>query len=510
MVPTQSASQPAEEALRGETSFTYLSRGYRRSDLERISPSVLAVLGYTADSFTGQFPIAYHELVHEDDRSQFLATIADAVRRGAPFQIRYRARCSSGRQRWLWERGRPLLDQDTARVTAIAGFVTDVTHLVSEFASRQQQAELEASLRSVVSVIGLLRANQPSSPSGSPGTPPMGGYSSRPYASAPLPTHDVLTDLMELTGEERGELGPADLNGIVRSVADSLTSTTPRASELMLALDESIPHAVVCPDRLTTALYALMRRAVRACGAGRPPTVATRRLECSCEAPWHDEPGPGVLIEITDHGSIEPPERLQHLFEPYQDDGTGETGLAMSLAWRSISSMGGRLAAERLPTGEFRISIALRARAPAEAEQRTSLIRPRETAVGPRATVLVVDDTPVVRRTTTLALRRAGFRVLVAESSGDALSLIESSADKIDVLVTDVVMPGATGQEIASAFRQRRPEAGILFVSGYSEESAFSRQDRCGRTAFLQKPFGFSDLTGAVSLLVAPREGGTG
>jgi CheY-like chemotaxis protein len=116
-------------------------------------------------------------------------------------------------------------------------------------------------------------------------------------------------------------------------------------------------------------------------------------------------------------------------------------------------------------------------------------------------TVLLVEDKEAVRVLTTRILADAGYEVRAAPDGGAALSAYE---DDVDVLVTDVVMPGMSGQEVADALRGRRAGLPVVFVSGYTEDHVVEDARRDGATAFVEKPFTAGELLGAVRRVLEP------
>jgi CheY-like chemotaxis protein len=124
-----------------------------------------------------------------------------------------------------------------------------------------------------------------------------------------------------------------------------------------------------------------------------------------------------------------------------------------------------------------------------------------ECADQPR-TVLVVDDNACMRRLVTAALGREGYRVVVAADPDEAFAASEAE-DRIDVLLTDFVLPGMSGFELAQSIAVRHPHAGLLYVSGYSAQHLADRGLAEGTVAFLQKPFSLVELAGTVGALCA-------
>ena len=109
-------------------------------------------------------------------------------------------------------------------------------------------------------------------------------------------------------------------------------------------------------------------------------------------------------------------------------------------------------------------------------------------------TVLLVEDQENVRRSVALVLDRLGYRVLEADCGPQALTVAASCSDRIDLLLTDVVMPGMTGPSLAEHLRQQTPGMKVLYMSGYTDDVAGRHGVLDGRAAYLQKPFGTDRL----------------
>ena len=112
--------------------------------------------------------------------------------------------------------------------------------------------------------------------------------------------------------------------------------------------------------------------------------------------------------------------------------------------------------------------------------------------------MLVVEDEAVIRSNVRACLRELGYEVLEAESGETAMKLCEEQGGTIDLVLTDLVMPGMKGHELAVQLAQHNPEVKTLFMSGYTEDNAARSEILSRGSAFLQKPFSVGDLSNAV------------
>ncbi len=226
-------------------------------------------------------------------------------------------------------------------------------------------------------------------------------------------------------------------------------------------------------------------------------------LETSNADQAHDENGAlvrgrFVVLAVTDTGSGIAPEVKARMFEPFfttKAHGQG-TGLGLATVHGVVRQSGGTIVVESaLERGTtFVVSLPLTDRAPAS-EDRTS---PRSTQG--RGTVLLCEDEVMVRMVTRRALERAGYRVVDCENAAEALRQV-SQGLAFDLLLTDVVMPGMGGVELAEHLTATRPQLEVLFVSGYTDED-FEALSKIDRRSFLSKPFSSQELTARVRALL--------
>src|SRR5687767_10153060 len=135
-------------------------------------------------------------------------------------------------------------------------------------------------------------------------------------------------------------------------------------------------------------------------------------------------------------------------------------------------------------------------------ERAASTAQPSSKGKGPAHLVLVVDDEPGVRDLVCRILRDEGYRTLEAAHGGEALELVEGGSETIDLVVTDVVMPGMDGRELGRRLAQSRPTLPILYMSAYDVNDIFSRGSPRSSAPFLQKPFPQDGLLNSVEQLL--------
>jgi signal transduction histidine kinase/ActR/RegA family two-component response regulator len=210
------------------------------------------------------------------------------------------------------------------------------------------------------------------------------------------------------------------------------------------------------------------------------------------------EPGPYVLLAVTDTGIGIPPDVQQHLFEPFfttKEKGRG-TGLGLSTSYGIVKQNRGEiLVYSEVGIGTtFKIYLP-RVDEPAEVERMSATETPLRRGT---ETILIVEDEEGVRRVLEEMLTQQGYRVLVAASGPEALALSEKEHGIIDLLITDVIMPKMSGRELADQLCGYRPGLKVLFVSGYTDSAIVHHGILEQGTVFLQKPFTPEQIAGKV------------
>jgi len=200
-------------------------------------------------------------------------------------------------------------------------------------------------------------------------------------------------------------------------------------------------------------------------------------------------PGPYVALTVTDEGSGISPEVLPHIFEPFfTTKGAGKgTGLGLATVYGIVKQSGGGISLQSTLGQGTAFTIFL----PRLGHlSKTDPPVPHSQEVpGGSETILVTEDESIVRKVTVRTLRKKGYTVLQASSAKEALKISDKYADPIHLLLTDVIMPGMNGRELAGLMVQKRPSLAVLYMSGYEKETIARRGVLEPGTAFIEKSF---------------------
>ncbi|WP_242601456.1 hybrid sensor histidine kinase/response regulator [Pseudaestuariivita atlantica] len=212
--------------------------------------------------------------------------------------------------------------------------------------------------------------------------------------------------------------------------------------------------------------------------------------------------GDYVVVKVIDEGCGIAPDKLQKVFEPFvttKRPGEG-TGLGLSTVYGIVKQTGGFIFIDSVVNEGTEFTLMFPANT-SDVDQPAVEARKEDVTKQVRhgdGVVLLVEDEAPVRAFASRALRLRGYTVVEAESAEDALKTLEDDGLEVDLFVTDVVMPGLDGPTWVRKAREKRPGVGVVFVSGYAEESLSQSQARIPNSVFLPKPFSLNELTETV------------
>jgi two-component system cell cycle sensor histidine kinase/response regulator CckA len=212
-------------------------------------------------------------------------------------------------------------------------------------------------------------------------------------------------------------------------------------------------------------------------------------------------PGDYVRIEVADSGCGIAQENLDRIFEPFfstKEVGAG-TGLGLSTVYGIVKQTGGFILVDSAPGvgTNFQIYLPRHQQTAGEAVAAKSA-QSQVTDLTGMGTLLLVEDEDAVRAFSARALRKKGYDVLEASSGEHALDVMEQQGDKVDLLITDVVMPNLDGPALVRRVRETHPDVKVIFISGYTEDSFRRNLGEESDIHFLGKPFTLKQLAGMV------------
>ncbi len=302
-----------------------------------------------------------------------------------------------------------------------------------------------------------------------------------------------------------------ELNGSVAQMGELLHRLLGRRVRLSLSLEEPGRRVRIDPTQLDQVVMNLALNARDAMPEGGELRISTgHAIVLRPELIGQETllPGRYALLEVADSGRGIPAEALPRIFEPFfttrRDQ--GGTGLGLSTVHGIVRQSGGFIAVESRP-GQgttFRIWLPRHegpADPPTEAVAPQVSSTPAASPAARSAPVLLVEDEAPLLKLAERALRRAGFEVVPTGSAEEALEMLEAGAPRPLALVSDVVMPGMDGLELAQLLRAKEPELPVLLVSGYAE-TALGRDLAAERIRLLPKPYRLIDLVAELQAML--------
>ena len=284
-----------------------------------------------------------------------------------------------------------------------------------------------------------------------------------------------------------------DLVPLIGSIETLLRRTLSESVNLTLDLAADGGRVRADPSQLQQVLLNLAINARDAMPRGGRLTVATRAVNCMPGDPFAREgapPGSYLQLDVVDTGHGMSDEVRSRIFEPFfttKEKGKG-TGLGLATCYGIVRQSRGWIFCESAPGRGTRFTILLPV--VEDAEEYEPLEEETAPPTGGNERVLLVEDDAAVRKLAESVLGAAGYRVTAVASAREALEFAERGLVEVDLLVTDVVMPGMGGIDLARALRRRRGDLKVLFTSGYPDATDLS-MDRTRRPLdeHLQKPF---------------------
>ena len=475
------------------------------------------------------FPYAaLHDAIHPDDRERVNRAIGESLAGGGDYDIEYRLVTPGGETRWIGIRARPTLAADGSPLT-LSGVSVDITdrkrmeealrdsaatleHLVAERtrelvatqeALRQSQ-KLEAMgqltggvahdfnnlLTPIIGSLDLLQRRQ------------VGGAREQRLISGALQSADRAKTLVQrlLAFARRQPLNARaiDVGALVVGMQSLVSTTVGPQVEVRLDVAEDLPLAHADANQLEMALLNLAVNARDAMPGGGRLEIAASLETVGPGAVAGLTEGRYVRLAVADDGEgMDEATRLRAIEPFFSTKGVGQgTGLGLSMVHGLALQLGGALAVR----SEVGAGTTIELWVPVSSERRAARSEASEIAHASlhAGVALLVDDEDLVRASTADMLADLGFEVIEARSGEEALDIL-AKRPRVDLLVTDHIMPHMTGAELASTAVAERPGLRVLVVSGYSDAiglaSALPR---------LEKPFRQCDLSASISALLEP------
>src|SRR5438876_4172361 len=468
-----------------------------------VSPQIESLLGYSAAEWRAN-AANWIENVHPEDRHIALAA-EDATQAGDPFRAEYRMLRRDGKVIWINDSG-SLVPGPNGR-QLLHGVLLDVTEQkqLQAHLSHSQRMEAVGQLASGVAhdfnnLLTIIKGYSSLMIDRNPGGPDS--HAAREIQQAAERAAALTHQLLAFSRKQTLQPRVLDLNTIVHGLEMMLRRVLTENVELVIQPAVDLGFVKADPVQMEQVLINLVVNARDAMPKGGRLVIATAPHEVvasSGEGESLIRAGSYVTLSVSDTGMGMDAATRARIFEPFfttKEVGKG-TGLGLATVYGIIKQSNGHIEVESEP-GQgttFRVSL------PKVDSEPAAIARPVMTESQKRGTgtILLAEDEPLLRELGETILKQAGYQVLTAPDSTALQQLIATYSGKVDLLLTDVVMPGISGPELVRIVKNRWPTIRVLYMSGYADDDI---EDLDRDAGFLQKPFTPAELTAKIAEVI--------
>jgi two-component system cell cycle sensor histidine kinase/response regulator CckA len=452
---------------------------------------------------------ASHELfmtfVHPDDRAELEAAMSAAGDNGGRGEFEYRiVRPNDGEVRWMLSRGDVVTGSDGQHFLGVAVDITERRLAEEHQAKLEQQLRQAHKLEAVGRLAGGVAHDFNNILLAIRGNGELALDALKHGANATEEVEEMVAaadraaaltaQLLAYSRRQVLQAEVLDLNEVVRDMDKLLRRMIGEDVELHAVVAEKPVDISADRSQIEQVIANLVVNARDAMPDGGLLTVEVSTAKIGSEHGIDLPPGRYAKLTVNDTGSGMDSETVAKVFEPFFTTKPEGTGFGLSTVHGIVVQTGGSIwVYSEVDHGTtFKIFLPLAEQAQAlEAELPD---RPTGSTEKAGETILLVEDDPHVQRIVRNILSRAGYRVLSADGAAEALRLAEEEGDTIHLLLSDLVMPGTSGRELAVQIQALRPAISVLYMSGYTDDAVIRRGVLEAGTAFIQKPFGAEDL----------------
>ncbi|MBI5015536.1 MAG: PAS domain-containing protein [Deltaproteobacteria bacterium] len=484
----------------------YRSRCGPDRAVEQVSPGCEAITGYPAEAFAAA-GLSLTDLVLAEDRARVAREVDAAVEGGHPYELEYRIHDRAGTVRWVFDVGRPVTT--TGGGLVLEGVLLDYTERRTLEAQLTHSQRMEALgrlaggvahdfnnlLTAISGYTEILHRRLPEGDRSHRAVEEIGraadraaeltrqllSFSRRQTVDPKvLDFNEAVTGTLGMLGRLLGE--DVELSVDLGPDVGAVRADSAQVEQVILNLCVNARDAMPEGGRLT------VRTAVEPAGAAQD---AQRGHRTACRS---------VVLEVSDTGTGIPADVVEHIFEPFfttKEAGKG-TGLGLATVYGVVTQAGGQISVSSAP-GRGSCFRVLWPGCDAAAGVPEVVAEVVAALPGGGRQVLLAEDEESVRSLASSFLTEMGYAVCAVES-GEAAVAAADGGRGLDVLVTDVVMAGMSGPDLALALRRHKPDLPVIFISGYTGDVLVERGADGPGTAFLQKPFRLTDLSRAVEV----------
>jgi PAS domain S-box-containing protein len=474
------------------------------------SPSYQTILGYSPEELKGTSPF---EQIHPDDHELVRNALAQARSNRTGGRIVYRMRHKNGSWRFL-ESTRSIIRNDEGEVTKLVSINRDITErkLLEEQFMQSQKMEAVGRLSGGIAhdfnnLLGVMIGYAEYLHEQLDGNNPLRG-SADEILKAGKRAAALTRQLLAFSRQQVLDPKVLDINAIVSDIDQLLRRVIGEDIQLETELDALLGRVKADHSQIEQVLVNLAVNARDAMPNGGKLTIRTKSVDLDSASLQHhypNQPGPYACLTVTDTGVGMDATTKARAFEPFfttKEKGKG-TGLGLSTVYGIVKQSGGHIHIESFP-GEgttFKIYLPLTLEVPATKATDSEPMHLRSGS----ETILIAEDEPSMRTLVRNILQACGYTVLEANDGEEALAISREYRGAVDLLLTDVIMPGMGGKALAQEIIRERPETAVVYMSGYTGHTYKEQWPLEPGCFLLMKPFTRHDLSRTVGLALESR-----
>ena len=478
------------------------------------------ITGYSADELVAGKP-CWDQIVHPEDLADMQETAREATEALAAVDVEYRIIHRDGRIRWVRELSHRVFD-DSEKAPSAEGVVYDITdRKETEETLRKTEEQLRQAqklesvgrlaggvahdfnnlLTTMIGYLELISMEQGLSATTAEGVQEIRNSADRAAA--------LTQQLLAFSRKQVLQPQVINLNRLITKLSKMLRRLIGEDINLNSELDSKLGQIKADPGQIEQVIMNLAINAKDAMPKGGTLTIETQGVYID-ESYHHHHPqtAPGnyVLLAVSDTGHGMDEETKKHVFDPFyttKKEGKG-TGLGLSTVYGIVKQSDGFIWAHSEPGQGTTFKIYLPQRTGTIKQQEPLLVKQK--AKGGTETILLVEDDESLRKLAKRILEGYGYGVIEAKNGIEALEITtKGDHPKIDLLVSDVIMPKMSGKELADKLKEEYPRLGVLYISGYTDKGIAHHGVLDEGVSFLQKPFSPKSLAEKVREILDER-----
>lgn len=483
--------------------------------MEFISNGSRSLLGVEPQELVKRAWNSYAQMIHPDDRTRVWEESRAALNQNRSFQMEYRIIAAGGQKKWVWEKGRGVPDSN-GEITALEGFITDISEqkLAEKKQNRlREQLHQSRKMESIGRLAGGIAHDFNNM------LTIINGYAEMmievlspadPMYDKAYKIHDagrrsaiIVRKLLAFARKQTISPEPMDLNENISNMLSMLRRLIGENIEMLWHPGDEIWTVKMDLSQIDQVLVNLVANARDSISDKGQITIETGNVELDedyCSLRRGFVPGQYVMMAVSDNGCGMDSEIQKNLFEPFfttKEKGMG-TGLGLATIYGIVKQNNGFINVYSEPDIGTTLKIYLPRHLDEAGLPKEKVAVTDHSPPGEGETILILEDEEVVLNIARIMLEKLDYTVVTAESASQAMEAVKKRDGRIDLLLTDVIMPDMNGFKFAGQLNLIYPGIRVLFMSGYTADVIARHNILKEGVHFIEKPFSLKTLSAKI------------